>query len=221
MLRAVARVGQMVHIGLGEGLDPLSERRAVLHHLLVGSRQIVGGRQGLEGLQALVQVAEEAGTRAALGHALGQLALGRALLAQRALLHDALFLVEVAHAVGAAHDAELAADALRLVNLNGAVGQLVRRLGGTHRHALGVLAVLAGHGPVLHLGIVPGATSRVRRVAALGEHAVPQHAIGHVVLHLAGQRAGVAADAAMQINANSELRHGYSPTFLISMSVSL
>ena len=125
MLRAVARVGQMVHIGLGERLDPLSERRAVLHHLLVGSRQIVGGRQGLEGLQTLVQVAEEAGAGTALGHALGQLALGGALLAERALLDDALLLVQVAHAVGAGHGAELAADALRLVDLHGAVLQLM------------------------------------------------------------------------------------------------
>ena len=92
-------------------------------------------RRGLEVLDALIEVAEEAGAGAALGHALGQLALSRALLAQRALLHDALLLVEVAHAVGAAHDAELAADALRLVNLNGAVGQLVRAsVGHTDTH---------------------------------------------------------------------------------------
>ena len=70
-------------------------------------------RRALEVLDALIEVAEEAGAGAALGHALGQLALARALLAQRALLHNALGLVQVAHAIGAGHSAELAADAFQ------------------------------------------------------------------------------------------------------------
>ena len=71
------------------------------------------------------KIAEEARAAAALGHALRQLALGDLLLAEGALLHHALLLVEIAHAVGAGHGAELAADALRLVDLHGAVLELM------------------------------------------------------------------------------------------------
>jgi hypothetical protein len=124
---------------------------------LIISSYCVPGSSGcaarFEVVDALVKVAEEAGAGAALLHALGQVALADALFAKGALFDDALFGVEVAHAVGAGHDAELATDALRLVDLNRAVLANMGRLGGAHLHAFGVFAVLALNGKEVHLDI--------------------------------------------------------------------
>lgn len=90
--RSVAHVGELVHLILGEVVHEVAQPLAA---------------RALEGLDTLLGIAVPAGPCRSTGSRTGALALSRALLAQRALLHDALLLVEVAHAVGAAHDAEL------------------------------------------------------------------------------------------------------------------
>ena len=170
-----------------------------------------------------------AGAADAVGHAGRLLAAGHALGAEDTLLHRVLLvlgsigvaqgevgvvgrLLPVERAdtrVGAGGQAHAAADALVVVLAHNARLLVLPR--GAHRAHLGtgrVLAVLAGHGPVLHLGIVPGATSRVRRVAALGEHAVPDNVVGDVVGHFAHDRAGLAARAALKIDDHS-VSHGF------------
>ena len=52
------------------------------------------------------------------------------------------------------------------------------------------------------------ANSVVEHLHALGKHAVPQHAIRDVVLHLASDRARVAPDTAVQVYSDSQFRHG-------------
>ena len=81
--------------------------------------------------------------------------------------------------------------------------------------------MLARQGQVGAREVRVDALGAVELLAALGQHPVPQHSVGHVVLHLAGHRTGVATNAAAQVDADGKLRHGYSPAFLISMSVSL
>ena len=81
------------------------------------------------GADVAVGVAEPFRHADAVLHALRQVALGDLLLAQRALLHHALVLVQIADVIRAGHRAELAADALGLVDLHGAVGQHMARSG--------------------------------------------------------------------------------------------
>ena len=103
-------------------------------------------------------------------------------------------LVPIAHAVRAGHDAVLAPDALAVVHQDHAVLALVAGAGGAHAHALGVVAVLARHGQVVHLQV--GVGSR----GTYGEHLVVIGAQAHAVFLLADHRAGMAPDAAVQID---------------------
>ena len=164
----------------------------------------------LEILDAFVQIAEEARACAALLDAGRQLALGDALLAERALLHDALLLVEVAHAVGAGHGAELAADALRLVDLHGAVGGHVRGLGRADGHAGRVRAVLALDGQEVGVDVRPLA-ALLARVRAHAQDLVPVVAHRNVVDDLAPNRARQAADALVEVSQDGITRHHASP----------
>jgi hypothetical protein len=63
--------------------------------------------------------------------------------AHRALFDDTLFLVKVAHPVGASHCAVTTTDALVLVNEDNPIGALLRRPRWADGDALGILAVLA------------------------------------------------------------------------------
>ena len=157
-------------------------------------RVLAGGGHDLRGLGVrIVQVSEGASAAAAVVHA------GRhpvlvvfALEAQRALLDGVGLRVQLAHAVGAARQAALAVlgvhehDAGLLVAVGGA--------GGAHLDAAGVLALLALHGQPVHLDVREGAHR------AHGRHVVAHHAQVHLVLHLAGGHAGVAARAAVQVD---------------------
>src|SRR5699024_2639358 len=109
--------------------------------------------------------------------------------------------VEAAHAgVGAGAHAHAAADALVVVlahhaRLRGLVGGAHR----THVHAGGVLAMLAAHRHVTHAHVGVRTRGRVHGVPALGQGTRPENAFGNVVGHFAGNRAGVAANAAPRV----------------------
>jgi hypothetical protein len=78
-----------------------------------------------------------------LTDALGQLALSGLLFAEGALFHNPLLVVEIAYAIRAGHDAELATNAFGFVNLHRAVFALVGGLRGAYFDALGVSTMLA------------------------------------------------------------------------------
>ena len=151
----------------------------------------------------IVQIAEFARLSRAVLHTRWLLALVDEVRAHRALLDDALVLALVvgAHAVGASHDAVLAADALAVVNQHHAVLALVAGAGGAHVHALRVVAMLARHGQVVHLQVGIG-SRRAHR-----QHLVVERAQPHVVLLLAHDGAGVAADAAIEVDINNVASH--------------
>ena len=207
-MRAVAHVGQMVHVGLGILLGHVAQLHAVAGvQIVIGAIDVVADLRRLEGIDALVQIAEEAGTATALDNALGQLALGGTLLAERALLNDALLLVQVAHAVGAGHGAELAADALRLVDLHGAVLQLMGGARRAHLHALGVLAVLALNGEEVHLHVREGAGTALNGMRTDAQRFNPEVAHVHAVDGLARHGAGKAARATVEVRDDRVIRH--------------
>ena len=90
----------------------------------------------------------------ALGLGLGQLGVGDAVHAQRALGHHLALFVELAGTVGAGPAAEFAADALVVIDQHTAVfGALVAGAGGAHRHTGRVFAVQAALGKVHGLGV--------------------------------------------------------------------
>ena len=120
-----------------------------------------------------------------------------------ALLHDALFLVEVAHAVGAAHDAELTANALRFVNLNGAVGQLVSDASVGHTTRTGEFS------QCWHCTFKVGFDVKLVGTALFwvwgpAQEYFPEVADGHAVEPLCRTRCRPASDATVEVSANSQ-----------------
>ena len=148
--------------------------------------------------------------------------------AQRAFPHHALVLVELARAVGAGPGAQLAADADVGVDQHDAVfGALVAGAGGTDGDAGRVLAMQAGAGEVHRAAVRAGA-------GFVGVHAVEPDAVRVVLIGaeigqrrgmaggvplLAVYRAGVAADAGVEVDDEAEFfragrwdaGHGTSP----------
>ena len=171
-------------------------------HVLQLVRLLCGAQLRHIGL-GIVQVAELASLARAVLHARRLLALIDEMRAHRALFDNALVLAGVvrAHAVGAGHDAVLAADALAVIHQHHAVVALVAGAGGAHADAFRVVAMLARHGQVVHLQVGIG-SRRAHR-----QHLVVERAQPHVVLLLAHDGAGVAADAAVQIDVDNVAGH--------------
>ena len=144
----------------------------------------------------IVEVTKESGAGAAIVNACGlALAVGCEMRAQRALLDNLLFFVERANSIRAGHHAVLAANALGLVyKHHTGFGIAVRGARGAYVHALGILALLALSGQPIqfHIGEIAG--------RANGKNTVPVLAQGDIVLKLAGDNAGVAAGAAVEID---------------------
>ena len=173
-LRAQALLGQQ-HVGLAGGSDGLAD-------VAVG----------------VVEVAEHTGTGHAGTHASRQHAKLGAVVAERALAHDVLIVHMVTGLVGAGSHAGVAADALLVVDLHGAVLGDVARAGGAGLHAGGVVAVVAllGHVGAAHIAVavlnVPALDPRVE----LGQR--------RLVLQAACHDAGVAADALRQVDEHTQ-----------------
>ena len=197
-------------IGRRDAILPLADHarhdvtgRRVVAHVLQGvdvAFGVLGQLLGGIGIR-VVQVTVEAGTGRAALHAGGQLVLGGEMPTQRALLGALLGRVPRAHAIGAGHHAVLAADALLLVHQHDVVAVAVAGARGAHRHARGVLALLA-HGRQRvagHVGVLPH--------RAHGEHLRPALAQGNAVFHLAGHLAPEASGAAVQVHNNAITRH--------------
>lgn len=68
--------------------------------------------------------------------------------------------------------------------------------------------MLASNGEERARQVRIGADGSVDHVAPLGGNAVPKHSRGHVVLHFASVRTGMAANATLEIDGNSQFRHG-------------
>ena len=181
-----------MHIGSVVGLGDVAVFLARVVRFVVRNTFALlrGVRGAFEVVDAFIQVAEEAGAPAALRDALGKLTLGGFLRAERAFLDNAFVLVEVAHVIRAGHDAELAADALRLVNLDGTVGCDVRSFGGTHLHAFGVFAMLALHGQEIRFDILAFSLVIATFIRADAQHLDPEAADRHVAHGFARRRAG-------------------------------
>src|SRR5690606_17612958 len=152
--------------------------------------------------------------------------------AQRALLHHAALFADLARAIRARPRAELAADALVLVDQHDAVlGALVARPGRAHRHAVRRLAMQARarevHGQRLRAAPrlcfsnsrfpIPDSLHLIRMHAVEPDAAwlgavrigVGQWAeVAAVVPFLARDRAGVAADAGVEVDDEAELLRG-------------
>ena len=159
------------------------------------------------------------GARGARPHArrhavlLRQIDVVDAVDAQRALLHHALIGIQLARAIGAGPGAQPAADAQLLVDQDDAVlGALVRRPGRADRDAGGILAMQAGlgemHGAAVRAladlvavdAVQPGAArSRAIRVL-VGQ----RRRMAAGVPFLAGDHAGLAADAGVEIDHQAE-----------------
>ena len=149
-------------------------------------------------------------------HALlfGEVLVVDAVDAQGAFAHHALVFVELARAIRAGPGAQLAADADIGVDQDDAVFRaLVAGAGGTDGDAGRVLAVQAGAGEVDGAAVGAGA-------GFVGVHAVQPDAVGVVLVGaeigqrrgmaggvplLAVHRAGVAADAGVEVDDEAEL----------------
>ena len=150
----------------------------------------------------IIQIAVEASLTAAGLHAGRQLTLIGQGLAQRALAHHALGLVEGAHPVGARRQARLAADAVLLVDQHNArLLVAIRCARGAHLHAGGANTLLAHGGQPVLLDV------RKRAIRPHRRHPAPVLPQGHVVLLLARDLAPEASDAAVEIDNNGVTRH--------------
>src|SRR6185437_6375243 len=200
-----------------------------------------GGNQLGDAAFGVGQIAEVTRTRRT-GRDTGRLALGLrqipvidAIDAECAFAHHALFLIEFPRPVGTGPRAELAADADLGVDEHDAVlCALVRGAGRTDRHTEGILAVQAGAGQV------HGA-----RASVCGDfirmHTVEPHAVGlrpllvvirqraelpAVVPFLAAHRTGMATDAGIEVDDQSESlgpwgsigQHGHQPVLEARLS---
>ena len=163
---------------------------------------------------SIVEVAEDARLRKAALHAHRLVAAVGALLAHRALLHDALAahghvlvavfevgvatrLVPVEHTsvVRAGRHAHATTDALVVIDLHATQVILVRCARRAHAQARRVLAVLASNRQVRSCDMGIRSLHTHFELAALVEYAIPRHSHGHVVLHLARHSARVAPRA--------------------------
>lgn len=124
----------------GIGLAVLPVCNARRHHFIVGTALKLlgsGGSHGDKAIDALVKIAEEPRAATAVDDTLGQAALLNNALAHRALLDNALGCVEIAHAIGASANTQLAADTQLGVDLHRTVVHLLGGAGGANLHALG------------------------------------------------------------------------------------
>ena len=158
----------------------------------------------------IIQVAEHASITRAAMHAHRLVAAIGTLLAQAAFLGHAAWanrhagiaivetcrahrLVPVEHAsvIRTGAHAHTTADAAVVINLHATLLIFVCGAGRAHLHTCRILAVLASNRQIRTRKVGVRANSVVEHLRALGEHAVPQHAIRDVVLHLASDRARV------------------------------
>ena len=152
---------------------------------------------------------------------LGNVRVFNAVDAEGALLHHALGGVHLAGAVGAGPGAEAAADAVLLVDEDDAVlGALEAGAGGADGDARGVGAVEAGLGEVDDPGRA-GVGDGLEAVDVVEEGAIGVGAVGVAVGEgreaaarrvpfLAGDDAGVAADAGVEVDDEAERPFGRS-----------
>ncbi len=154
----------------------------------------------------IVEVAEDPRPLMACLHTEGLKPLPHPLLAEIAFLHCPCFGVRVACTVRTGLDARLASDARVLVNPDDAVGLLPGSPGGTTADAGRVLAVhayerIVGHADVRENTVRPGSEDRV-----------VNHVEGQLVIHLAGNRTGMASDAPPRVHDHYKSRHTNSPS---------
>ena len=123
-----------------------------------------------------------------------------AVIAEVALVGRVGLGVDVDRVVGTCVHAALAADAVVVVEVDHAVGRAVEGVGRADRHARGVVAVIAPH----H-GEVPAHVRERAGLDVLDPRAVDSER--DVVLALAGDGAGVAADAGIAVEQEAESGH--------------
>ncbi len=203
---------------------PLARRQVLVDRLVAELRQQIEAAALRHQLRhralGIAQIAEMARARRARADAGGNAILRRkglvvdAVDAQRAFLHHAIVVVVLARAIGTGPGAQLAADAGVGIDQHDAVlGALVGGAGRADGDAGGRLAVQARaremHGlarrAVAHLeamhAIEPGAV----RIGAVGVLIRQRRGIAAVVPFLAARRAGLAADAGVEIDHQPQL----------------
>ena len=152
----------------------------------------------------IIEVAEDARARDAGSHARRRVARILAVPAEAALLHHAGGFLHDAGVVGTRGHAVLASDALLRIHQHhagvGDVGGVRRAHGGAGRvfavHALG------GHDLVVDVGVLP------RLDLVVLDERLPRF---QMVLHLAGDAAGRAADALLRVDQHSVAGHVTPP----------
>ena len=193
---------------------------------------IVGGAEAQAGLELLqlvlmlgdvladlavgiVQIAEEDGLVGANLAAAGDLLTGVQHMGAHGALHgQLLLLVPEDGAVGAGLEHIPVALGLLRVDDDDAVGPLVDLIG-VLAHALGVGALLADGVDVVHLDLAAGAVLdlvELHQVAALAGGRADGAVIVSGVLVLAGEEAGIAAVAALDIKYKT-VSHGFIHSF--------
>lgn len=210
----------MVDIALGKGLYHINELRPAVQRgfVVIGVdffQVLVEGHvdrcRPLEGLNALLKIAEISRTTTALRNALGKLSDGSLLGAQCALLDNTFLLVKVTHAVGARHHAELAPNALVLVHLNGAIFHFVRGARRAHFDAMGTRAVLALQRDEIHFHIGELAAASFFGVGPHAQHFIPKVTNGHIVHDFASNAASQTADTSIKVGDDGILGHNCTP----------
>jgi hypothetical protein len=189
----VANIRQMIDIAFGKGFQEVK-------HLALLPGRIIGSHIRVE---TLFGVAYPARVSTALANALWKFSLTQLLLAKRAFLHNTLLGIEVPYAIRTGHDAELAANALGLIDLDRAIIGKVRSLRGTHFDALGVFAMLTTDGQKVHIDIGELSRPTFDGIGSDSYDFVPIISYGYRIYRLAGNRAGQAAYAAVDVGDNS------------------
>ena len=214
--------GEDVDVAVARGEVLVDRPGALLGHQVDAAAV---GDELRHGARRVGEVAEVAGARRAGADAgrdavdLGKLRVFNAVVAEGALLHHAGDRVHLAGAVGAGPGAEAAADAVGLVDEDDAVGgALPAGAGRADGDAGGVLAVQAGLGEVDDAGGA-GVGDGLEGVDAVEEGAFGVGAVGVEVGEggdrrgggvplLAGDDAGVAADAGVEVDDEAEAFFG-------------
>jgi hypothetical protein len=190
-----------VDIGISVSFESVSNSGADCNVLL----STVANRT-FEGIDIFVEVTEVTSTTAALSYALRKLALSGELVAERALLNDLFVLIEVTDVVRTSHCAELATDALFLVDLDSAVFFLVGSTSRANLNAERILAVLAADRQIVELNIRE-LTAVNYGVRSDTDDLLPILTYGDTVDNLAGDGANEATDAAVEVS-NDSVLHG-------------
>jgi hypothetical protein len=138
-----------------------------------------------EGFNAFIQVTIPTCHAAALTYALRKFALGSALFTQGALFNNAFFFIQISNAIRAAHNTELAANALFFVNLNGAIFFFVAGACWANLYALRVNTVLALHVQKVCLNIWVLSGAIFFRGGANTQSFIPEVTNGHTIDYLA------------------------------------